>query len=144
MSIAFDVDKFRKVRALAEAGSTVGERAAAKSRLEAMARKAGLSLKEAFLHDDPDKGSSKNSWTAEQMAAYWAEEVRKEKAHLRSAKQYCSCGTPMAESECERLRREAGLEILPDMDVERSLRVVKSRRSGRQRRPSPDQLDLFI
>ncbi len=143
--MTLDLEKFRKVRALADAGSTAGERAAAKSRLEAMARKAGLTLSEALLHDDTDKGGIKSPWTAEQMAAYWAEEARKEKSQFEAAEPKCRRReATMAESERERLLRDADLEILRDMDAGRNLRAEMTRRSGGQRRPSPVQLDLFI
>ena len=39
-----DVEKFRKVQALARSGATAGERAAAMSRLDAMAKTARMSV----------------------------------------------------------------------------------------------------
>jgi len=135
MSIAFDVDKFRKVRALADAGSTAGERAAATSRLEAMARKAGLSLEEALLRDDAHQRDTANPWSKdaywegfwehlqenarkeqekkraaaeEQMADRWAEEALKEKARFEATERiYGPYEAAMAETELERFLREA-------------------------------------
>lgn len=43
-----DTDKFRKVHALMTAGATEGERAAARARAEAMARRAGMTLAKAI------------------------------------------------------------------------------------------------
>lgn len=53
MSATLDLEKFRKVRALMESGATDGERAAARSRAEAIARKAGMTLQEAIDYCQP-------------------------------------------------------------------------------------------
>ncbi|WP_232847450.1 hypothetical protein [Xanthobacter oligotrophicus] len=44
----FDIEKLRKVRGLMTGGATEGERAAARSRAEAIAKAAGLTLAEAM------------------------------------------------------------------------------------------------
>ncbi len=54
----FDTEKFRKVAALMTGGATEGERAAAKARAEAMARRAGMTLKQATAKVD-EKPASK-------------------------------------------------------------------------------------
>ncbi len=47
-----DIEKFRKVHSLINGGATAGERAAAKARAEAMAAKAGMTLKQAASNLD--------------------------------------------------------------------------------------------
>lgn len=54
---ALDIEKFRKVVALLRGGGTEGERIAAKSRAEAIAAKAGLSLESALAILDSQKPS---------------------------------------------------------------------------------------
>lgn len=48
VTAALDVDRFRKVQALARDGATVGERAAAAAHMNDMARRAGLSVEDAI------------------------------------------------------------------------------------------------
>lgn len=48
----FDVEKFRKVRVMMDRGATDGERAAARTRAEAMAQRAGMTLKQAMSKMD--------------------------------------------------------------------------------------------
>ncbi len=54
--MTLDIEKFRKVRALMESGATEGERAAAKSRAEAIARNAGVTLHEAMTATNSVQG----------------------------------------------------------------------------------------
>lgn len=78
-----DKDKFRKVCSLMKEGATEGERAAAKARAEAMAKKAGLTLKQALsnldnAHDVTPKPSTFNifegwdEWMEEREPGYKA------------------------------------------------------------------------
>lgn len=48
----FDAEKFAKVRAMMDRGATEGERAAARTRAEAMAQRAGMTLKQAMSKMD--------------------------------------------------------------------------------------------
>lgn len=48
----FDAEKFRKVRVMMDRGATDGERAAARTRAEAMAQRAGMTLKQAMSKMD--------------------------------------------------------------------------------------------
>lgn len=52
-----DIEKFRKVHALMKGGATEGERAAAKNRCSAMAKKAGMTLDQAVSNLDGQKPS---------------------------------------------------------------------------------------
>jgi hypothetical protein len=134
MVSTFHVEKFSKVRRLMEQSASEGERAAAKSRAEELARKAGLSLAEALQQDDAWQKQSHNPWAddkywrgfwdsvqaaarkeeeqkrqaeAERMAAYWAEEARKEKARFEEAElKYGPANEAFAETERERLLRQ--------------------------------------
>lgn len=54
----FDTERFTKVHSLMTGGATPGERAAAKSRAEAMAARAGMSLGEALSTLDGKAGSN--------------------------------------------------------------------------------------
>lgn len=109
-----DIEKFRKVHVLMTGGATDGERAAAKSRCEAIAAKAGMSLKDAIkavnakTKAERAYSSSSYAWSAEdfyraaaenarrekeeqerrekeRMAAYWAKEERKRAARFAEA-----------------------------------------------------------
>lgn len=109
-----DIEKFRKVHALMTGGATEGERSAAQSRCEAIAAKAGMSLKDAIkavnakTKAERAYGSSSYAWSAEdfyraateavqrekeeqerrereRMAAYWAKEERKREARFAEA-----------------------------------------------------------
>jgi len=71
MTAALDVEKFAKVQALARAGATAGERHAAQSRLNAMAKAAGMTVEDAIRRcasaskPDPAAEAARRSW--EQM-----------------------------------------------------------------------------
>jgi len=133
-----DVEKFRKVRGLMERGAFPGERAAAKSRAEAIARKAGLTLAEAIQQDDAareqervnfgnaDFWSNLKQWAQQERArqaraeeerrkaeeerrrAYWEQEERKAEERFEEAvRRFGPCEDAFAETERERLLREA-------------------------------------
>lgn len=77
--MALDMDKLRKVRALMGGGKTAGERAAARARAEAIARRAGLSLTVALSKlDAPDRPQPPNifagfdDWMEEREPGYKA------------------------------------------------------------------------
>lgn len=65
MASTLDMDKLRKVRALMEGGKTEGERGSAKAKAEAIAARAGLSLKAALSRLDAQvKQTAGNPFTA--------------------------------------------------------------------------------
>ncbi|PYE98929.1 hypothetical protein C8J35_103530 [Rhizobium sp. PP-F2F-G38] len=79
-----DTEKFRKVHALMKGGATEGERSAARSRAEAMAKSAGLSLQQAASSlDTPAQAKPANffdgfeDWMEKETPGYKAERARK-------------------------------------------------------------------
>ncbi len=80
----FDAGKFRKVTALMTGGATEGERAAAKARAEAIAKRAGMTLKQAMAKVD-EKPASKpanifegfDDWMEEKEPGYKARQAQK-------------------------------------------------------------------
>ncbi len=79
----FDAEKFAKVRTMMDRGATEGERAAARTRAEAMAQRAGMTLKQAMSEmDRKTKASTRNSapsfedWMEEREPGYKAKAAR--------------------------------------------------------------------
>ncbi|MBB4103558.1 winged helix-turn-helix domain-containing protein [Allorhizobium borbori] len=73
----FDIEKFRKVHALMKDGATEGERAAAKNRCEAIAAKAGLTLKQAVSKLGRAKPKNEGGWSGH-SAREWADRYERE------------------------------------------------------------------
>lgn len=104
-----DVERFRKVEALARAGATDGERAAAASRLDVMARAAGMTLDEA-------KARAGTITEEEKLAAHFRREHDRMLAEPRRRER--------REKLAERFGSEDSAEkaILIDTDQETALR----------------------
>lgn len=103
-----DIEKLRKVRGLMTGGATDGERAAARSRAESIARAAGLTL-DAALSKLDGGGSAKAppNWTdffSDMMRERWERDAP---ARADMLKAYGSKEAIFAETEHERLLREA-------------------------------------
>lgn len=124
-----DTEKFRKVHGLMTGGATEGERSAAQARAEAMAMRAGMTLKDAVSSLDSRPAPRKAKSLFEEMedameaahpghkAEWAAQEVKRQHANeaLRkeALKEFGSEDALWAETEQERLLRET-LEPLAD------------------------------
>lgn len=71
----FDVDRFAKVRVMMDQGATEGERAAARTRAEAMAQRAGMTLKQAMSKVDR-KAKAEAPKPQQQAGADWRDVFR--------------------------------------------------------------------
>lgn len=108
----FDIEKFRKVRAMMDGGATPGERAAAKARAEAIAAKVGWDLLTAIQFDDaakrdadpkPSRGSTMQTWEE-----YWERGRAEREARVQEAeRQHGPWEAAFAERDRERKLREA-------------------------------------
>ncbi|MFC0278612.1 helix-turn-helix domain-containing protein [Falsigemmobacter intermedius] len=101
MASTLDTDKLRKVRALMDGGKTEGERSAAKGKAEALAARAGLTLKEALSSlDGPDNSPGNffagfDDWMEAKEPGYKAEQARRRAD--REAKRLARCKELLAE-----------------------------------------------
>ncbi|OYZ98250.1 MAG: hypothetical protein B7X99_12135 [Rhizobiales bacterium 17-65-6] len=118
--MSIDIERLRKVRGLMEAGATKGERDAARSRATAMAKAAGLTLKEALSKlDATEKPRPKglfqgfDDWMEAREPGHKAREAVKRAERERARR-----------SRCEELLREYGSEeaVFAETDQERRLR----------------------
>lgn len=81
----FDIERFRKVHALMTGGATEGERAAAKARAEAIAKKAGMTLRQALSKLGGAKPKRRQYASAADMARDWADRFEWERMEKEAA-----------------------------------------------------------
>ena len=117
----FDAGKFRKVAALMTGGATEGERAAAKARAEAIAGRAGMTLKQAMakVDDKPAAPSWTDAFADIFKDAHDAARVRDAARRSDALKRYGSVKAVFDASPWEKALREAvaGFSVqMPCMD----------------------------
>lgn len=108
-----DVERFAKVRRLMEGGATDGERSAARSRAEAMAKAAGMTLAQAMSKVDsaapapPETAFDFGDWMERREPGWKAQEMQKRRKRAEAK----------AKRRAELLRRHGSAEMLFEMTL---------------------------
>ena len=105
------LETFAKVRALHDSTTHAGEKAAAMGRMEALARKAGLTVDQAMSKLDAQKRTASRSYRAgrTQASDKWRQRQEEARRQAEAAKAEAHRQAEAAEAEAKRLRAEEAL-----------------------------------